>query len=461
MSKNKLLTVIILMFCFSAFAQNESGKENIIFIIVDDLRDLVMADNQLEIITPNIDKLKKRGVNFKNSFTNNPVCGASRASILTGLRPTKSRFRNYDTKINKDSPNALTIASYLKKNGYRTISNGKISHFPKDAAYGWDDMFRSPRSNPKDYKDTLNIKNLKNNFGPASEFIYADDNDYSDGKVTQKTLQDIQSINNDDKPYFIAVGFQKPHLPFIAPKKYWDLYDRNDISLPYNNFFPPSAPKKANYFYELRKFTDIPDNGPITDSKAKELIHAYYACVSYIDAQIGLILDELDNQGLTNNTTVVLTSDHGFSLSEHGRWTKHNLFQYELKIPMIISSPKYKKNKTSKSFVELVDLYPTFCDIAGLEIPDFVQGKSLIYNLKNPKKITNDIAFSRWQNGETLISNKYYYTEWSRKGNLTHRMLYDIENDELQMNNIAEIKSEKSIVDSLSSILNKHIKSIN
>ena len=259
MSKYKLLTVIILMFCFSAFAQNESGKENIIFIIVDDLRDLVMADNQLEIITPNIDKLKKRGVNFKNSFTNNPVCGASRASILTGLRPTKSRFRNYDTKINKDSPNALTIASYLKKNGYRTISNGKISHFPKDAAYGWDDMFRSPRSNPKDYKDTLNIKNLKNNFGPASEFIYADDNDYSDGKVTQKTLQDIQSINNDDKPYFIAVGFQKPHLPFIAPKKYWDLYDRNDISLPYNNFFPPSAPKKANYFYEIRKFTDIPD----------------------------------------------------------------------------------------------------------------------------------------------------------------------------------------------------------
>ena len=436
MSKYKSLTVIILMFCFSAFAQNESGKENIIFIIVDDLRDLVMADNQLEIITPNIDKLKKRGVNFKNSFTNNPVCGASRASILTGLRPTKSRFRNYDTKINKDSPNALTIASYLKKNGYRTISNGKISHFSKDAAYGWDDMFRSPRSNPKDYKDTLNIKNLKNNFGPASEFIYADDNDYSDGKVTQKTLRDIQSINNDDKPYFIAVGFQKPHLPFIAPKKYWDLYDRNDISLPYNNFFPPSAPKKANYFYELRKFTDIPDNGPITDSKAKELIHAYYACVSYIDAQIGLVLDELDNQGLTDNTTVVLTSDHGFSLSEHGRWTKHNLFQYELKIPMIISSPKYKKNKTSKSFVELVDLYPTFCDIAGLEIPDFVQGKSLIYNLKNPKKITNDIAFSRWQNGETLISNKYYYTEWRQNGYLTRKMLYGIENDELQMNNI-------------------------
>ncbi len=461
MRKYKLLVVLISMFCFSAFAQKKSNKENIIFIIVDDLRDLVMAENQLEILTPNIDKLKKRGVNFKNSFTNNPVCGASRASILTGLRPTKSRFRTYYTKINEDAPNSLTIASYLRNNGYKTISNGKISHHAKDAAYGWNDIFRAPRNNPKDYNDPINIKNLKNNFGPSYEFVYADDNDYSDGKVTQKTIEDIQSINKNDKPFFIAVGFRKPHLPFIAPKKYWDLYDKNEISLPSNNFFPPSAPQKANYFYELRKFTDIPGKGPITESKAKELIHAYYACVSYIDAQIGLILAELDNQGLSDNTTVVLTSDHGFSLSEHGRWSKHNLFQYELKIPMIISSPKYEKNKTSESFVELVDLYPTFCDIAGLEIPDFAQGKSLIDNLKNPKKITNDIAFSIWRNGETLISNKYYYTEWSLKGSVTHRMLYDIENDELQMNNIAEIKSNKSIVDSLSRILNKHIKSTN
>lgn len=459
MNKYKFLVVIISMFCFSTFAQNDSQKENIIFIIVDDLRDLIMADNQLEILTPNIDRLKKSGVNFKNSFTNNPVCGASRASMLTGLRPTKSRFKTYYTKINEDTPNALTIASYLRKNGYKTISNGKISHHAKDAAYGWNDIFRAPRNNPKDYKDSINIKNLKNNFGPASEFVYLDDSDYSDGKVTQKTIQDIHSISKSDKPFFIAIGFRKPHLPFIAPKKYWDLYDKNEISLPVNNFFPPSAPQKANYFYELRKFTDIPNKGPISDEKAKELIHAYYACVSYIDAQIGLILDELDNQDLTSNTTVVLTSDHGFSLSEHGRWTKHNLFQYELKIPMVISSPKYKKNKTSESFVELVDLYPTLCDIAGLEIPDFAQGKSLIDNLKNPKKITSDIAFSIWKNGETLISNKYYYTEWSRKGNVTHRMLFDIESDEFQMNNIAEIKSYKPVVDSLSKILNKHIKS--
>lgn len=341
----KLLIIIIPFFCLSVYANNDNKKENIIFIIVDDLRDLDMADNQLQILTPNIDKLKKSGVTFKNSFTNNPVCGASRASLLTGLRPTKNRFTTFYTKINEDAPNSLTIASHLKNNGYRTISNGKISHHARDAAYGWDDIFRGTRNNPKDYKDPINIKNLKNNFGPASEFVYTDDNDYSDGKVAQKTIRDIKSINQSDKPFFIAVGFQKPHLPFVAPKKYWDLYDKDDIVLPLNNFFPPNAPQKANYFYELRKFTDIPEKGAISDDKAKELIHAYYACVSYIDAQIGLILDELKSQGLSNNTTVVLTSDHGFSLSEHGRWTKHNLFQYELKIPMIISSPKYKKKQ--------------------------------------------------------------------------------------------------------------------
>ena len=195
MKLHKSLIIIISLFSLSLYANNENSRENIIFIIVDDLRDLTMADNQLEILTPNIDKLRKRGVTFKNSFTNNPVCGASRASLLTGLRPTKSRFTTYYTKIDEDTPNAVTIASYLKNNGYKTISNGKISHYPKDATYGWDDMFRSPRSNPKDYKDPLNIKNLKNNFGPASEFIYADDNDYSDGKVTQKTLHDLSLIH--------------------------------------------------------------------------------------------------------------------------------------------------------------------------------------------------------------------------------------------------------------------------
>ena len=218
MKSIKLLVVIISLFYFTANSNNEPKKENIIFIIVDDLRDLTMADNQPKFITPNIDKLKKNGVTFKNSFTNNPVCGASRASLLTGMRPTKSRYTTFYTKINEDSPNALTIASYLKKNGYKTISNGKISHYPKDAAYGWDEIFRAQRKNPKDYKDPINLSNLKNNFGPASEFVYTNDNDYSDGKVTQKTIKDIQSINNTDKPFFIAVGFQKPHLPFVAPK---------------------------------------------------------------------------------------------------------------------------------------------------------------------------------------------------------------------------------------------------
>ena len=380
MSKYKSLTVIILMFCFSAFAQNESSKENIIFIIVDDLRDLVMADNQLEIITPNIDKLKKRGVNFKNSFTNNPTCGASRASILTGLRPTKSRFRNYDTKINKDAPNALTIASYLKKNGYRTISNGKISHFSKDAAYGWDDMFRSPRSNPKDYKDTLNIKNLKNNFGPASEFIYADDNDYSDGKVTQKTLRDIQSINNDDKPYFIAVGFQKPHLPFIAPKKYWDLYQRNDFSMPSNKAIPPGYPIYAANprAAEMQRYSDYEGESPkdFPEETNRRLLHGYAAATSYADACVGRILDALDKNGHAENTVVVLWGDHGWKLGDHSSWCKHTNFECDTRVPLIVRDPRHEGGQKTNRLVELIDLYPTLCELTGLPVPEHCQGRS-------------------------------------------------------------------------------------
>ena len=381
-----LKLLLIVLFSFSSFATDASTKENIVFIIVDDLRELTMAKNQLQMITPNIDKLKHHGVTFQNAFTNNPVCGASRASMLTGIRPKKGRFTSFTTQIDKDMPKAVTIASYLKENGYTTISNGKISHFFKDASYGWSELYRPKRNSPKDYLDPKNYNNLVYNdknigFGSASEFVYTEDNGYIDGKVAEKTIKDIQKLKNSNNPFFIAVGFIKPHLPFLAPKKYFDMYDGKEIVLPTNNFFPKSAPKEANYFYELRNFYDIPNKGPISDEKAKELIRAYYACVSYIDAQIGKIMDELATQDLLKNTTIILTSDHGFSLSEHGRWTKHNLFQYELKIPMVISSSKFKKGQVTESFAELVDIFPTICDLTGLEIPSFTQGNSLVKSL--------------------------------------------------------------------------------
>ena len=204
----KVLLFTVFIFSINSYSNSTDEKLNVIWISCEDMGPVLGTYGVEEISTPNIDKLKKSGVTFKNSFTNNPVCGASRASLLTGLRPTKSRFTTYYTKINEDAPNSLTIASHLKNNGYRTISNGKITHHTRDAAYSWDDIFRGTRNNPKDYKDPINIKNLKNNFGPASEFVYTDDNDYSDGKVAQKTIRDIKSINQSDKPFLSLLGFK-------------------------------------------------------------------------------------------------------------------------------------------------------------------------------------------------------------------------------------------------------------
>ena len=458
MRKYKILIVIFSMFCFSSFAQNKNSKENIIFIIVDDLRDLVMAENQLEILTPNIDKLRKRGVEFENSFTNYPVCGASRASILTGLRPTKSRFRNYDTQINKDAPNSLTIASYLKKNGYRTISNGKISHYAKDASYGWDDMFRSSRNNPKDYQDPLNIKNLKNNFGPASEFVYADDNDYSDGKVTQKTIQDIQSINKNDKPYFIAVGFQKPHLPFIAPKKYWDLYDRNTIMQPENyNYTPVDAPKMSiSNWSEMRSYSNIPNRGQVSDSLAIDLIHGYYATVSYTDALIGKILNELKEQELDKNTVVVFVSDHGYNLQEHTQWAKFTNYNSSTQVPLIIYNPLTKVKGTTNALSSLVDVYPTLAEICGIEAPKGqLDGTSLVPILNNPNMEGKKYVFIKKGNGFTLKTREFSYTEYikSKDNSIIARMLYDHRATKTENVNIVNKTEFKNTVLELNSIL--------
>ena len=462
MKSIKLLVVIISLFYFTANSNNEPKKENIIFIIVDDLRDLTMADNQPKFITPNIDKLKKNGVTFKNSFTNNPVCGASRASLLTGMRPTKSRYTTFYTKINEDSPNALTIASYLKKNGYKTISNGKISHYPKDAAYGWDEIFRAQRKNPKDYKDPINLSNLKNNFGPASEFVYTNDNDYSDGKVTQKTIKDIQSINNTDKPFFIAVGFQKPHLPFVAPKKYFDLYEKNEMKAPLNNDpFLKTISGPAAKSLRARK-----EQINLDVETVKTLREAYYATTSFVDAQIGKVLDKLKQTGLDKNTIIIFTSDHGYHLGEKGHWQKQTLYDRSTKVPLIISGPGIIPNKkVSHSPVELVDLYKTIMDLTGISVPEFVQG----YSLKNVLTKTQAVSPRKSALSELLVSlegkmaqgysiktDRYRFTKWIYDDKV-YNELYDHKFDNKETYNLTFNSDYSTVKDSLNIVLNKRI----
>jgi len=452
---------LILVCCRSA-KENSASKlsqhKNILFIMVDDLRPQLNSYGYQKIISPNIDRLVSSGVTFNKAYCNVPVCGASRASLLTGLRPTKNRFLRYNSSIKKEVPATLTLVEHLKNNGYTTISNNKITHLKYDIEQ-WDEEWYPYKKGWRNYLSEDNLLLEKNGeHAYPYEHIEVSDNAYNDGKTANKSIEDLKKLKNTGKPFFLAVGFVKPHLPFNAPKKYWDLYNRNDIKLPKNNEFPKDAPLRAKHNWgELRYYKDIPQKGQVSEQVAKKLIHGYYASVSYVDAQIGKLLKALNDQNLRENTSVILVGDHGWSLMEHGLWVKHSNFNVALQVSLIISDSDLKKNQRTNSIAELVDLYPTICDLVYLPKPKHLEGNSLIAALKNPLKIYKDKAFARYQKGETLITDKYAYTEWQNKSKILARMLYKHTTDPNENRNLAEVPLYKKIVDSLSILLNQKI----
>ena len=436
-----------------------SAKKNILFLMIDDLRPELSVYGQNQISSPNIDALAKSGVTFNRAYCNVPVCGASRASILTGVRPTANRFLKYNASITKETPTILTLVKHFKNQGYTTISNNKITHLKKDIK-DWDEEWYPYRKGWRDYQSKENI-NLENNgqHGYAYENPDIDDDAYYDGKTANKSILDLKKLKAEGKPFFMAVGFVKPHLPFNAPKKYWDLYNESEITLPKNTFFSESAPEIANHSWgELRYYKDIPKKNQVSDAVAKKLIHGYYAAVSYMDAQVGKVLKELKDLGLKDNTVVVLVGDHGWSLMEHGLWVKHSNFEVALQVPLIISASNIPKDKRSNSIAELVDLYPTLCELARISIPPHVDGKSLVEALQTPSKIFKKTALARWQKGETLIADHLFYTEWQKNDKTIAKMLYDHTTDPDENRNLAIEASFAGTVDSLSTILNNRLK---
>ena len=446
--------IFLSLFIFSQeiFSQEKKPK-NVLFIIVDDLRPELPNYGKKHIIAPNIEELSKSSVQFNNAFCNIPVCGASRASLLTGFRPNKTRFVNYFSRIDEEMPDAITLSGLLKDNGYTTISNGKVSHNSADMKHTWSEVWDPPKEVTwRNYKLEENIQNEKSKKEvPAYEAAMVGDDAYFDGQIAKKTISDLIKLKDDGKPFLLFSGFVKPHLPFNAPKKYWDLYDPTEIKFPINKDFPSTAPKRAQTWYELTAYKDITKNVDVEEELAKKLIHAYYACVSYIDAQIGRVLNALDELGLAEDTIVILTSDHGFSLSEHNRWSKHSLFKTELQVPLIIKVPGLTKSSQSDSFAELVDLYPTICELLNIKGPKNLQGNSLVKNLIDPNKITKTFAFSRYINGDSYMSDNFFYSEWKYNigDKILDRMIYENHLDPLQMNNLSHLKSYNKLMDSL------------
>ena len=456
------ITCLLILFSCKTIKKKKTlstVKQNVLFLMMDDLRPELSVYGQSQISSPNIDALAKSGVTFKRAYCNVPVCGASRASILTGIRPTADRFLKYNASITKETPNILTLVKHFKNQGYTTISNNKITHLKRDIKE-WDKEWYPYVKGWRDYQSKENINlEKRGQHGYAYENPDIEDAAYYDGKTANESILDLKRLKAEGNPFFMAVGFVKPHLPFNAPKKYWDLYKESEITLPKNNFFSESAPKIVNHSWgELRYYKDIPKKGQVSDTVAKKLIHGYYAAVSYVDAQVGKVLKELEILGLKENTVIVLVGDHGWSLMEHGLWVKHSNFEVALQVPLIISASNLPKDRQTNSIAELVDLYPTLCELANISIPPHVEGESLVEALQTPSKVFKNTALARWQKGETLIADNLFYTEWQRNDKTIARMLYDHSTDSDENRNLAMEASFKETVDSLSTILNNRLK---
>ncbi len=433
----------LMLACGQTKESDSQKKPNVLFIAVDDLRPELACYGAEHIHSPHIDRLAAQGTRFDRSYCNIPVCGASRASLLSGLRPARARFLTYNTWLDEDAPGVLSLPGLFKSNGYTTISNGKIYHHDLDGKDGWNEIWH-PASGSSSWRDYALAENAladssDRHRGPPFERAGVADTAYKDGKLAEKVIRDLKKLRDAGKPFFLAAGFLKPHLPFNAPESYWALYD-GGVVLPDNNYPPENAPREAFHnFGELRAYAGVPKQGPLSDQMAEQLIQGYYACVSYTDAQIGRVLDALEQLGLAENTIVILWGDHGWNLREHGLWCKHCNFENSLHTPLIVRVPGREQVPASGEIVEYVDIYPTLCELSGLEKPAHLQGVSFAPLLFNAAAKSDGIAVSRWYDGITVICDQYFYTEWvNDKDSSYARMLYDHAVDPKENRNLSE-----------------------
>jgi iduronate 2-sulfatase len=469
MKKTPFLQLVVLLIALSAhFTASAGQRPNVLFIAVDDLRLQSPLFGQNQMKTPGLKRLAADSVVFSRAYCSVPVCGASRTSLMAGARPTMDRFWNYYARKDKDMPGVPSIAMWFKEHGYTTKAAGKIYHFPDDDKDAWSDgvwgrpnmgmgwqgylkpesraMVEANRTEDKPYQV----------IGPATEDADVPDNAYHDGALAEVAISELERFAKSGEPFFLAVGFWKPHLPFNAPKKYWDLYTPEEIELADNPFKPKGAPPEAMHDWgELRNmYGDTPKTGPVSDELAQRLVHGYYACVSYTDAQINKLLDTLEATGLAENTIIVLWGDHGFHLGEHGLWCKHANFDRTMNAPLIVKAPGIKGNVHTTAITEFIDIYPSLCELAGLPLPAHLDGESFVSELKEPDNHFKDYAYSRYHWGESIISDRYIYTEWTRKsGQLYGRMLYDHATDPKENVNVSEDPEYKAVVNLMKSQL--------
>jgi arylsulfatase A-like enzyme len=532
----KLIAVSLLgILSFSPIIAQEKTKPNILFIAVDDLKPLLGCYGDKIVKTPNIDRLAKMGTVFLNNYCQQAVCGPTRASLLTGMRPDVTKIRDLHTKMRDMNPNIVTLPEYFISQGYTTSGIGKIFHpscvdkkvdpqswsipflFPKESDYNngfpVQKHYQSPELKALNAKeevvnaDEVGKGNDKKKGkkeaddeegarGPAFECLDLPDDAYDDGVSAKLAVKQIEKLNAAKKPFFMAVGFRKPHLPFVSPKKYWDLYNREDMPVAE---FQEHAANSKDFPYqnsgELSSYSGVKEYAKYTDKgvnkfglaieKQKELVHAYYAAVSYTDAQVGILLNTLEKLGTLNNTIIVLWGDHGWHLGDHDMWGKHTNYEQATKAPLIIAAPGIKPGQ-SKSMTEFVDVFPTLCELAVGKVPTYLDGKSLVPVMKNNKVSVKEYAMSQYPRkmdkadinktvdgkgklmGYSMRTEQYRYTVWlknftSDQASSTDKVytkeLYDYVKDPLEKVNVSEDKKYAEIAADLDKKMLAYFKS--
>ena len=440
---------------------------------------------------------------FRQTFTQAAVCAPSRASLMTGIRPDSTRVWHLGDKFRELDSNTVTMPQYFKKFGYHTVNLGKIFHNYMPDSISWDE----PDLRPKQYLkpdwigrdgETFYISKKVNasqvikrdsllklrpkryadgwNTGPAWEAADVHDSLYYDGAQNELTKRTLTRLAKMDKPFYMGLGYFRPHLPFTAPKKYWDLYDATNIPLAVNPKIPENAPiQSMNSMYELRHYDGFSHiNHPtktanISLDTIRTLKHGYYASVSYVDALLGDLTKHMKDIGIYENTIIIVWGDHGWKLGEHNSWGKMTNYNIDLKVPMIVRYPNQKnRGAQTNEITELVDMFPSLCELAGIEIPSYMQGNSFVPLLENPERKWKKAAFSQFHRrpkvtpngkrymGYSLNTKDYHYIEWytwnhntGLRGEITDVELYDSKNDPHETINIANKKTNKAIVEKL------------
>ncbi|MBH54851.1 MAG: iduronate sulfatase [Opitutaceae bacterium] len=439
-----------------------SDVPNVLFIITDDLRPDLGAYGDKVAVTPNIDRLAQDSLLFNRAYCQKAVCWSSRNSFFSGLIPRSlGKKINAQNTFRLEHPDIVALPQLFKNQGWYTRSFGKILHNGQDDPMSWSESFFEPE--PLNYAAPGNVDKhpiinravSENRVNPLYEAAEVDDEAYEDGLMGQVARRAIREASQCSKPFFFMVGFHKPHIPFNAPKKYWDLYDRENI--PLTEFPEPPINVLQKYsFHPYRyvcSFAEIPEEGSFPDDLAREIKHAYYACINYVDALVGQLIEEKEN------TIIVFTSDHGYQPGDHGLWSKHTNFELATRVPLLVSvTNSLFKVKSTFALVELVDLFPTLAELCGIPQPDHLEGKSFLQVLRNPSAGGRENAYSEYSRngarGRSIRTEHFRYVEWRLSDQtLAGQELYDHWNDLGENVNVAGLSNYSEILSRLSDVL--------